>query len=707
MNRKQPAPTEVLDRCTWLRTSAFMVGKRILWAAIIGVFGLQSVPLWAADPPLALYGINDRGPNLDAHAFELYGSFPSPESVYPIVFCNNNPMQAEIMAPPLAGQINVNVEAMPSAASCSFQLQRLTDSVKSGTLTLVTSVLPLEIKGVNDRGITGGRRYVELYGTFPGTGLGLDSRVLCNGQYIASRIEYVSGGQINISMSVTATASNCAFALRRPSDGLTTPLFGNLPSAASAPMPNLGGYFWGGRPGQDTLAAGQQSLTARGFDATRLVITPRMRSGNALDNYYNLRLADLNAACPLSVPFLPCAIRYSPYQAAISLAGLKTIVLTAYDSASAGATGQYAKYVESSFWTNAANRQAVIQEYKDLTIALYQTQNGSGKTFVIASWEGDNQAYCGSFYGYYTDPNFRESCGSIASRHDAIAAITQWFKARQDGIRAGRAAAQAAGYTGVTVADGVEFNMNSLAYLYQVKGVTLRTILRDVVPTVQPGFVLYSSYDSQFRGNMEQDLRQIQGWLQGAAPRSQLAIGESGFPRHGIDSIDMFRTVETALSLQRVKLPFAILWEAYDTNAGNRVYPYGILQSTGQPRKVTRILQAELTAQAAEIASGSDAQIYAANDRRVAVENSVPYRYYELYGQFPRGPFTASALCDGVDTPVDITYQGASQINLRIAHLSWSNRYCVFRLSRSDGSHTLAFGPVVACAAGNQAGPCF
>jgi hypothetical protein len=432
-----------------------------------------------------------------------------------------------------------------------------------------------------------------------------------------------------------------------------------------------------------------------------------MRSGNSLDNYYNLNLANLNAACPLSVSFLPCAIRYGPYQAAISLAGLKTIALTAYDSASSGATGQDAKYVDLTFWADSANRQAVTQEYKDLTYALYQTQNGSGKTFVIASWEADNQTYCGSFYGYYTDANFRATCGSIPSRNDAVAAITQWFLARQAGIRAGRAAAQAAGYNGVTVADGVEFNMNSLTYSYEVGGVVLETALRDVVPAVQPEFVLYSSYDSQFRGHMEQDLRQIQSWLAGVTPPSQLAIGEVGFARHGIDGVDVFRTVETVLAVQRVKLPFAILWEAYDTSSVDRVHPYGVLQATGQQRKITRILQPGLTAQSAEIASSPDAQINAANDRGVTVVNGVPYRYFELYGQFPRGPFAGSALCEGVDTPVDVTFEGSLQINVRIPHLPQSDRYCTFRVWRSDGSHSLAFGPVVACAVDTLVGPCF
>ena len=680
--------------------------QEVSWVFLLACL-LFASQAFSAGPPLVLNGINDRGPDLDAHAFELYGNFPSPEVVRPIVTCNQTMMQAEVMAPPSTGQININVEAVPSSASCTFQLQRLTDNVKSGTLTVATSVLPLEIKGINDRGITGGRRYVELYGAFPDGGTSLESRVLCYGQYVLSRIEFFSGGQINVSMPVSAPASKCVFVVRRPSDGLSTPLFGKLPVVATIPMTGFGGYFWGGRQGNATLSTGQKSLIAAGFDAARLVITPRMRSGNPLDNYYNLNLSNFKAACPLSVPFLPCAIRYAPYQAAISSAGLKTIVLTAYDSASAGALGQSANYVDPSFWANPANQQAVTQEYKDLTLALYQTQNGSGKAFVITSWEADNQAYCGSFFGYYTDPSFRSTCGAIGSRNAAIAAITKWFQARQEGIRAGRAAAAAAGYSGMTVSDGIEFNMNSLTYEYDVDGQVLQTILRNVVPIVQPDFVLYSSYDSQNRGHMEQDLRRISGWLTQVAPPSKLAIGESGFPRHGVDGIDTFRTVETALAIQRVQLPFAILWEAYDSNAGDRVYPFGLLQATGQQRKVTRILLAEIKAQAVEMASAPDAQIAAANDRGVATDHGVAYRYYELYGQYPRGPFGGTALCDGIDTPVDVVYEGDLQINVRIPHQSLSDRHCVFRLWRTDGSHTLAFGPVVACASDSLVGPCF
>lgn len=176
-----------------------------------------------------------------------------------------------------------------------------------------------------------------------------------------------------------------------------------------------------------------------------------MRSGNPIDNYYNLNLAALNTACPPAKAFLPCAIRRPEYQAAISTPSLRKIVLTAYDSASSGPFGASANYVDPEFWQSKVNRDAVYREYRNVTYALYQTQHGTGKTFIIASWEADNQAYCGSFYSYWTDASFRTNCGDIESRNGAIRAITEWFKVRRARIRAGRQLAANAGYGGVTV----------------------------------------------------------------------------------------------------------------------------------------------------------------------------------------------------------------------------------------------------------------
>lgn len=135
--------------------------------------------------------INEREANGDAHAFEFYGDFSDHTNIRPIVVCNDTLMQAEIMAPPLATQINVNVEAMAAGSTCPFSLQRLTDGVCSETLTVVTSVVPIQINGIADRGVTNGRRFVELYGHFLYAPT-LQARVVCGGRYVGGHVEFAS-----------------------------------------------------------------------------------------------------------------------------------------------------------------------------------------------------------------------------------------------------------------------------------------------------------------------------------------------------------------------------------------------------------------------------------------------------------------------------------------------------------------------------------
>ncbi|WP_144122658.1 hypothetical protein [Catellatospora sichuanensis] len=649
-----------------------------------------------AGPDLVLSGINEREANGGAHAFELYGDFPANANVRPVVTCNGKVMPAEMMAPPLRTQINVNVEAMPAGSTCTFFLERLSDGSNSGARSVVTGPIPIQINGMADRGVTGGRRFVELYGSFAHAP-SLQARVVCGGRYAGGRVEFASFGQINVSLPDAGPAGACTFVLRQPGTGLASPVFGSAPAATDAALPGFGGYFYGGVPPHPagSLVRGQAFLDSAGFDTARLVITPRVRSGDPIDNYYNFDLDSLNAACPPTTAFLPCAISRPEYQTVMSPASVRKIVLTAYDSASSGSSGQSADYVDPVFWQNPSNRDAVFREYRDLAYALYETQNDTGKTFVIASWEADNQAYCGSFYDYWTKPGFRTSCGDIPSRDRAIAAITEWFKVRRDGISAGQRLARDAGYGGVTVSDGVEFNMNTLTNIYDVGGTVLRSVLKDVVPSVRPGYVLYSAYDSQNRGRMEQDLREIRDWLGTSSPGAQLAVGEVGFPRHAIDGVDGFRTVETAKAVQRVGLPIAILWEAFDTNSGDRVRPYGLLHATGGARAVMDILRRELQAQATEMATNPSARILAAADRGVTPIGGIDYRFFELYGSFPSGPFTATALCDGTETPIDVVHQSAGQVNVRLRHAGVEQRYCTMRLVRGDGTRSLAFGPVI------------
>jgi len=95
-----------------------MLRKIVVVAAAMLLLTAVAATSSAAGPPLVLSGINEREANGDAHAFELYGDFPDNANIRPIVSCNGKVTQAEIMAPPLATQINVNVEAMAAGSNC-------------------------------------------------------------------------------------------------------------------------------------------------------------------------------------------------------------------------------------------------------------------------------------------------------------------------------------------------------------------------------------------------------------------------------------------------------------------------------------------------------------------------------------------------------------------------------------------------------------
>ena len=425
-------------------------------------------------------------------------------------------------------------------------------------------------------------------------------------------------------------------------------------SAGSGEVPSgFGGRFWGEshrKPEFHRERAGlPQYRWLRSLDSSS-----HRACSEPIDNYCNLDLNALNAACPPGEPFLPCAIRRPEYQAAISAPSLRKIVLTAYDSASSGPYGASANYLDPAFWQSTANRDAVRREYRDLTYALYQTQHDTGKTFVVASWEADNQAYCGSFYSYWIDANFRDRCGDIASRNDAIGAITEWFKVRRAGIRDGRQLAANAGYSGVKVCDGIEFNMNTLTYpttWAYCPAFMCATLFRQCSPTT----CSIRRNDSQFRGH-GQDLREIR-LLAINSPGAKLAIGEVGFPRHGLDGVDTLRTVETVSNPARRSADRHSLQRT--TRAGDGP-PLWSAHVRPDPQRAAH-LRRELQAQATEIATNPTARSspppIAVSPRSVVF----PIDSSNSTDRFPNGPFSATALCDGVETPIDVVFQSTDR----------------------------------------------
>jgi len=115
------------------------------------------------------------------------------------------------------------------------------------------------------------------------------------------------------------------------------------------------------------------------------------------------------------------------------------------------------------------NLPADTQEIANLVTYLLTTFQGTGKTFIIKNWEGDN---------------------AMAGNTALEPAMLQWLNARHNGVIQGRAAAGAV--TGVTVHDAAEFNLIS-----PVKAnPTQPCMLKDIIPYVNSDMISYSSYDT-------------------------------------------------------------------------------------------------------------------------------------------------------------------------------------------------------------------
>jgi len=525
-----------------------------------------------------ILGVQDRGNTGNRRYFELYGTFPGTSAATPLyqisgALCGGQRFNARIESQS-SGQINVSVENLFTNASCSFPLVGNPQYGNAlGPLGIASP--PLEISAAVDRGTTAGLRYFELYGRFAASGLSIES--ICDGVARPTTIVFASAGQVNVAIGGFPGGDyRCSFAASGTTSGLprTSPVFHQPATAVYPALPAfVGAYFWGGlyfSHAEAQIAKGVSVLRTSGFRTIRLILNPRVRgeilqdSGASLP--YQIDSKAFNAACPLGVPFLPCAIRTQVYQEAISAPDVKTIVLTTYDSASIGPNGWSADFLDPAFLEEHAD--AVRKEYRDLTVALYQTQASTGKTFIIANWEGDNSIYCGSAYTFTQDAGFRSGCTGIATR---VAGMKRWFELRKQGIEEGRLFAAGVGLTGVTVSDGIEFNS------YQMLIGFGPSVLYDIIPFVRPTWASYSSYETINKliggdeSGVRADFRGIQHHLGQKSPGTQLMIGEVGYEGSSselMDGIVVDQSAQTVSALRLIheeNIPIAILWVAFDS----------------------------------------------------------------------------------------------------------------------------------------------
>jgi hypothetical protein len=516
----------------------------------------------------------DRGMTSGRHYFELYGTFPTtvPPQQYSmadgVALCSSKQIPAKVeWQGPL--QINVSVEGYAGPVKCDFSLigNRHTSSI-FGPITLQAP--PVEILGLNDRGTTHSVRYFELYGRFQGSNLEVES--ICNGLILRTAITYSSPTQVNIALNNFPVGDwVCGLSISGNAMGRKqkSPIFHRSASSQYPAVPNfLGAYYWGGLlsySGENQILKGVTALRSSGFRTVRLVLSPRVRG-----DFQN-------------------AVESLPY--------------------SIDTTGWGQGFMDPSFINSHADD--IRAEYRDLTVALYETQHDTGKRFIIANWETDNTIYCGAF-SYVTNPASRSNCLNIPSR---IAGLEKWFEIRKAGIREGRIASENHGLHGVVVEDGIEFNSYQL--LDKVAPGTPST-LYNIIPNVKPAWASYSSYETINKmmvgdeNAVKSDLAAIEAFLASTAPNTKLMIGEVGYPGSEVLSVTDLQgsqydvqndgelldknqndwTVNVLRLLRDANVPIVILWVGASSTLrepnlaiGMSEWQYdGVLQIDGQER---------------------------------------------------------------------------------------------------------------------------
>jgi len=600
--------------------------------SVLAALALATVVSPAAQSGLVVTSITSQGVQADGrYHVRLAGTFDSPADILAVAICGGRLTPSTVHSATRSA-LAVSLPLQRGAPQCTFSVHRLTDGAVNGPSISVDAPGDDEIRGSVDRGAIGARHGMELYGSFPRSAT-LNLSIFCvqGGDlnrrpvpYAADvRFDLRTAPQLNITfVDIPSAGAHCSFTPTDPTTGRATgPGWGPIPihPTDSNIMAGFGVYHWPlgatvGPDADDALASGQRWLSRAGFNATRVVMTPsiRVRTDNG-NNPYHLDLDVLETECPVvaqpcakgtdcnaSPPFLPCVARSAAYQRLFNSPHLRYIVLTTQDSAATGDYGSVTKLRSPEWFRVPTNIAKVVREYRDLALALYETQRDTGKTFIVGNWETDNAIYC-------------HGCTDITNAFDAH---LQWFSARKQGILQARTIAQTRGITGVTVSDAIEFND-----LRQDKAKTIDRI----IPTIMPEYMTYSAWgssgggdvnDPDGGGQLDRDLIRLAARFPNNKP--QLLIGELGpasytgeDPNTARGRNDAWQMAQNARAVQRARLPVNILWAAYDNVplADGQVLSEGLLFADGRERNIVRTLRTELLGGQRELLSPHTARI--------------------------------------------------------------------------------------------------
>lgn len=291
-----------------------------------------------------------------------------------------------------------------------------------------------------------------------------------------------------------------------------------------------------------------------------------------------------------------------------------------------------------------------------------------------------------------------------------IAALTIWFRLRQEGIRAGRAIAIDRGWSGVEVSDAIEFNNMYYQQDYRAcfPGGFVGDIFQSIIPVIKPDYASYSAWGSTGRGRLFDDLLTVKQILHSQTNgHTQLILGELGVTGHAhpthpsrepLES-KSWRYTQIARAAVRAEIPIVILWKAwdyFDTFEGE-----GLFNADGSVRQTLKDLQAnfERAARISGVVDQFDLYGWRAPDQR---------RYFELYGSFPDaregntaqpgwvGNYQAVVeFADGGIGLFDTVGESENQINIALTPHDRDVRWYLLRVRRKrDGLTSPEFGPV-------------
>ena len=292
---------------------------------------------------------------------------------------------------------------------------------------------------------------------------------------------------------------------------------------------------------QDFLNEGCDQVLRTGSKVIKLYLMSRMR-----EHY------PWNSSWPGNAGSL-VDLAQSPYLKAAFAKPFRTYVLTTY---SVGRGDHY--------WTSGISPEQMADEtrqFHDLTKYLLTVYRGTGKTFILAHWEGD---------WALRDIDGHTFDSSITPPPTAIDAMNLWLNARQAGINSARAEVPD---SDVHVYGAAEANrvVDSMA--------GKPGVANSVLPHTSVDLVSYSAWDTQ---DDAAKLGKAVDFLAAHLPRTaafgqtphSVYIGEYGAPENGRGAARVNQNIDNVLKVVKDKgVPWAVYWQIYCNELEDRSTP--------------------------------------------------------------------------------------------------------------------------------------